>query len=160
MNEDMQSDTRLQDFKHAAERGSERGPSYDQGILDVFSAVEKDGYFRPSRWNSAIKVAVMQQNTATQMLTEEEDAAVLVFLHVNGWTLAEADQYCSGVVAAEELLSARKRTDDMVPTSDSILRCCTPCPIAGCGSRCIKPNPDTGTHECEKSHIWDGPIWH
>ena len=159
MSEEILNDARVRELKEAATKGSEHGPLYDQGVLAVVNAVEGNGRFHPSRWISALTMADAQRKSGTQMLSEEEDSAVLQFLRENSWTLEEAERYCAGVAAAEKVLEPFAQKEDVVATPESILHCCTPCPKAGCSSRCIKIKSDDGQHECENGHTWQVAAW-
>jgi hypothetical protein len=100
----------LSNLKDFVRRGTERGPIYDQGILEVVATVEGTGSFRRGGIAGIIKLMDLQRRTIGRMVANEEAAEGERFLAARSWTIDEGLQYANGVRFAEEILKMFEAT--------------------------------------------------
>ena len=102
---DPASDPTLLNLKGIALRGGDRGPQYDQGVLAVISQIEKEKAFSVNPIGGLILLMLTQQQSGSQLLTDQELNEGRRFLAGRGWTLEEGVEYANGIKCAEGLLS-------------------------------------------------------
>jgi hypothetical protein len=98
------SNPTLLNLKRIAERGGERGPRFDKGILSVIEAVLKDGQFVRSRMVGLSVLSMAQRNLTVKLITADEETELRNFIASRGWSPEEANEFLSGVDLAERCL--------------------------------------------------------
>jgi hypothetical protein len=94
----------VQNIKRIADRGGERGPRFDRGVLETIAALENDGELPRNNFVSCFVLLKMQKATGQKLLTEEEADGPSRFMKARGWTFDEAFEYVEGVDFVERML--------------------------------------------------------
>ncbi len=112
---DPSTDPRLIGLKRYAERGGDRGPRFDKGVLSVINAILKDGHFVRSRMVSLMVLSRDQEKISPAIITQDEQAELHDYIAAQGWSLEQATEFLEGVDYAERALGgyeSRQDSDD------------------------------------------------
>jgi len=94
----------LLNLKKIAQRGGDRGPLYDCGVLAVVEEIEKTGGFTKSPICRLLLLVKLEHDVKCGIATADELGQASKFLTDHGWTLDQGFEYARGVDGAERLL--------------------------------------------------------
>lgn len=111
-------DAFLLNMKAVALNGSEHGPHYDRGVLEVIEQVETSGYFVPTEMRGIFQLIMDQKPIPgfkgspmeqCSYVTKEEMAMAKQFLSGRRLTLEQAMKYVQGMEFAENMMPQKRK---------------------------------------------------